>query len=250
MPFSLLCPSRRCNYRSQGSFVPGNIVRRERRRQPSAALRRERFTFHPTIVFSPILKLTCLTSPPVLTDTLIAALISRTQPQFLLTIRGGCQEVIGAVRNKVRIAVRFLFLFFFLVSPSLKKTTVPSRRALIGCAAGTAMGEIRAFNGVVLFKEAPSARVTADCQRERNQTPPSQKKSNPSFEKKRKLEQQREEGVVRVTIKAPANGWRGSRRAHSCLLINKALSFRRKTAIISHPAASSLPVSLKVTCRH
>lgn len=150
MPFSLLCPSRRCNYRSRSSFVSGNIVRRARRRQPSAALRLERFTLHPAIVFFPLLKLPP-PLPPVLTDTLIAVLISPARLQFLLTIRGRCEEVI-VVRNMVGIAVGFLVIYlFFVLSLENHSPISSSTDRLRSCQSDR---EIRAFNGAVLFKEA------------------------------------------------------------------------------------------------
>lgn len=211
--------------------------------------------FSPPIVFFPFLQLTSLNPPPhpllVLTDTLIAVLISPTRPQFLLTISGRCQQVI-VERNKVPIAVGFLlFIYIFIYFlASLLKTTVPSRRALIGCRAGKAMCEIQALT-VLCFSRKPKCCLFLHASSSRlSEGGEPEKKAPPPLKRKKKLEQQREKGVVWVTIKASANGWRENRRDRSCLLINKALSFRRKTAIISHPTASSLPVSLKVTHRH
>lgn len=192
MPFSLLCPSRRRNYRSRGSFISGNIVRRERRRQPSAALRLERFTFHPAIVFFPLLERPPSTPSPLLADTLIAVLISRTRLQFLLTIRGRCEEVI-AVRNKVGITVGFLFIYLFFV-PSLENHSPisPSTDRLRSCQSRSGRYELLT---ALCFSRKPkkkrkkkkscavcsSVRVPADCQKEGKNI--HQKKSPP--EKKR-----------------------------------------------------------------
>lgn len=262
MPFSLLCPSRCRNYRSRGSFVSGNIVRRQRRRRPSAALRLERFTFPPCYCFLPSTRPAPSSTSLLLTDTLIAfppaVLISHaatilTYNQW--TARGG-----NSVRNKVGIAVGFLFVFFFaffLCPLSRNHSPIsPSRRSLIGCAAAKAIGEIRAFNGTVLFKEAKKAccllfRASSSRLSEEGGGCGGEEKHSPRVQKKKR----------QICNSGAKKGSRGSQSkpgktageragAFACLLINKALSSRRKTAIISHPTASSLPVSLKVTCRH
>lgn len=132
------------------------------------------------------------------------------------------------MRNKVGIAVGFLFFWggffaFFLCPLSRNHSPIsPSRRSLIGCAAAKAIGEIRAFNGTVLFKEAKKAccllfRASSSRLSEEGGGGGERKNILPECKKKKKkeaeLQQRREKGVARVTIKARRNGWRESRRA-------------------------------------